>query len=230
MPALPDFSLLDYLAVGWFFTAWIGYTLAADNRRWAPHSMTAVMVGYRRRWMTQMLARENRMLDANILGNLLNGAAFFASTALLATGGLFALLGATDKAIAVLADLPLAVETSRSVWELKVLLMITVLVFGFFKFAWAFRLFNNCSVLIGAAPASVEDAPDGPDIAERAARINALAARHFNRGLRAYYFALAALGWFVHPGLFMVATAWVVYVVFRRDFRSRSLRIVRDPL
>jgi uncharacterized membrane protein len=209
---------------------WVGYGLVADSKPWRDRSMNAVMSDYRRRWMLQMLERENRMLDVNILGNLLNGAAFFASTAILAVGGLFALLGATDKAIEILSDLPLAVETPRSVWEMKVLLLITILVFAFFKFAWAFRLFNNCSVLIGATPAATSEDPDGKDVAERAARINALASRHFNRGLRAYYFTMAGLAWFVHPALFMVAATWVIYVLFRRDFRSRSLGIVRDPL
>jgi uncharacterized membrane protein len=209
---------------------WVGYGLVADSKPWRDRSMNAVMSDYRRRWMLQMLERENRMLDVNILGNLLNGAAFFASTAILAVGGLFALLGATDKAIEILSDLPLAVETPRSVWEMKVLLLITILVFAFFKFAWAFRLFNNCSVLIGATPAATSEDPDGKDVAERAARINALASRHFNRGLRAYYFTMAGLAWFVHPALFMAAATWVIYVLFRRDFRSRSLRIARDPL
>ncbi len=209
---------------------WVGYGLVADNRRWRDRSMNAVMSGYRRRWMLQMLERENRMLDANILGNLLNGAAFFASTSILAVGGLFAHLGATDKAIEILSDLPLAVETPRSVWEMKVLLLITILVFAFFKFAWAFRLLNNCSVLIGAAPAATSGDPEGKDVAERAARINGLASRHFNHGLRAYYFTMSGLAWFVHPAFFMVAATWVIFVLYRRDFRSRSLRIVRDPI
>ena len=64
-------------------------------------------------------------------------------------------------------------------------------------------------------------------LAERAARINGLAGRHQNQGLRAFYFALAALAWFVHPVAFIIATMWVVAVLHRRDFRSRSQRIVR---
>lgn len=192
--------------------------------------MAAVMADHRRRWMSAMIERDNRMLDVNILGNLLNGAAFFASTSILAVGGLFALLGATEEAIAILADLPIAVVTTRSAWQVKVLLLITVLIFAFFKFAWAFRLFNYCSVLIGATPNAGSDTREAEVMAERAARISTLAARHSNGGLRAYYFAIAGLGWFVHPIAFMAAAVWVVYVIYRRDFRSRSLRGLRDPL
>ena len=52
-------------------------------------------------------------------------------------------------------------------------------------------------------------------------------ARDFNRGLRAYFFALAALAWFVHPLLFMVANVYVLYVLHRREFRSKSLKALR---
>lgn len=221
---------MDYLALGWYFLCWIGYALAANHKRWRDRSMASVMAGYRLRWMFCMLGRDNRMLDANILGNLLNGAAFFASTTILAVGGLFALLGASDKAVEILSDLPFATPTSSSAWQIKVLLLVAVLVYAFFKFAWTFRLYNYCSVLIGAAPAMGSDDPESETMARRATLMSTLAARHSNGGLRAYYFALAALGWFIHPLLFMAASIWVVYVMFRRDFRSRSLRSVRDPI
>jgi uncharacterized membrane protein len=224
---LPDFSPLDYAAIAWFVACWLGYTLAADKSRLSKKSMSSAMNGYRKRWMLEMLRRENRIVDIQIVGNLLNGAAFFASTTILAVGGLFALLGATEAAVGVLSDLPIAVSTSRLVFEIKVLFLITIFVHGFFKFAWAFRLFNFCSVLIGSAPVEWRDNPDSRGIAERAAAINDLAAGHFNRGLRAYFFSLATLGWFVHPLLFMAATAWVVRVLYRREFRSKSLKAIR---
>ena len=63
--------------------------------------------------------------------------------------------------------------------------------------------------------------------AERAATIIGLAAYHLNRGLRGYFFALAALAWFLHPVLFAVGSTWVVLVLYRREFRSRALRVIR---
>ena len=113
-------------------------------------------------------------------------------------------------------------------WELKVLVLAGILVIAFFKFAWAYRLFNNCSVLIGAAPIEAASDPEAEALAERAGKLNSLAARHFNRALRAYFFALATLSWFINPLIFMITVTLVVYVIFRRDFRSRSLMIVRQ--
>jgi uncharacterized membrane protein len=51
--------------------------------------------------------------------------------------------------------------------------------------------------------------------------------------MRAYYFGLAGLAWFVHPLLFVCASLWVVLVAWRREFRSTSLKIlgpVGEPL
>jgi uncharacterized membrane protein len=56
------------------------------------------------------------------------------------------------------------------------------------------------------------------------ARVVWLAIYNFNLGLRAYYFSLALLTWFVHPLVFVVASSWVVAVLYRREFRSRTLK------
>ncbi len=227
---MPDFTHLDYLAILWFASCWAGYSLFADHSRWRLESMTSVMNGYRRRWMLSMLRRENRVFDSSLLGNLLNGAAFFASTTIFAVGGLLAALGAADRAVSILAELPIAVATSRTVWELKVLMLVTILIYAFFKFAWTFRLYNYCSVIIGSVSPDVNPGQEAERLAERAARVANLAAQHFNRGVRAYFFALAALSWFIHPAVFIAAASWVLYVAYRRDFRSRSLKAVRDEI
>jgi uncharacterized membrane protein len=140
--------------------------------------------------------------------------------------GLIAVIGARDRAMAVLAELPFAVESSPVLWDLKVLLLIVVFVYAFFKFTWAFRHYNYCLVLVGCVPAPDRLTADSPRVAERLARIASSTARHFNRGIRAYYFGLAALSWFIDPWLFMLLSAWVVLVLYRREFRSRLLQML----
>jgi uncharacterized membrane protein len=221
-----DPAILDVIALLWFAGCWGLYAFLADRGKHAGRSMTGVMSAYRLRWMREMVRRENRVVDTTILGNQLNGAAFFASTAILLIGGLFALLGATDQAIAVFEHLPLIAPPSRALWEIKILLLIAIFGYAFFKFAWAFRLFNTCSVLVGATPVEAVEDADMERTVLRIARVNSLAAEHFNSGMRAYFFSLATLGWFLHAGVFLAATAWVVLVLYRREFRSRSLRAV----
>jgi uncharacterized membrane protein len=44
--------------------------------------------------------------------------------------------------------------------------------------------------------------------------------RHFNRGQRAFFFALGYLGWFLGPLPFAITTTGIVIVMYRRQFAS----------
>ena len=83
-------------------------------------------------------------------------------------------------------------------------------------------------MLIGAVPIAPVDEKSSGETSNRIARLLSLAASHSNNGLRGYFFALAALGWFLHPFVFMVASAFVVMVLYRREFRSRTVAILRE--
>ena len=115
-------------------------------------SLTSAMNAQRAAWMQVMARRELRMIDTGIMLGLQQGTAFFASSALLALGGCFALFGASDQVIGVLSDLTLGATPSRELFEVKVIGLILLLAHAFFKFGWSYRLFNYCSILIGAVP------------------------------------------------------------------------------
>src|SRR5687768_16446335 len=110
------------------------------------------MNAQRRVWMEQMLHRENRIVDANIMASLQNGTAFFASTSLISVGGVLALLQATDHVLTAFADLPFGLTMTRLAWELKVIGLAVIFVYAFFKFAWSYRIFNYAAILLGAVP------------------------------------------------------------------------------
>jgi uncharacterized membrane protein len=181
----------------------------------------------RQLWMRRMLARDNRIGDMQVVMILAQSNAFFASTALLIIGGCLAILGARDQAMTVLNEIPGVAATPLFVWEMKVLLLVVVFVFAFFKLTWSLRQFNYVAILIGAAPPPGEaESPDGLRYADTAAAVASHAAEHFNNALRTYYFGLAALSWFLQPYVFMALTALVVLVVYRREFQSQTLVIV----
>lgn len=174
-----------------------------------------------------MVYRDPKMPDTLIQNTLQYGVLFFASTSILLIGALMAGLGASDQAIELLGDLPFAVGTTRTVWEIKILLVTFIFTFAFFKFAWSYRLFNYVLIMIGAAPdvsvASHQpnaDAIDAGDYAMRVGRLHTLGARHFTTGLNSYFFALAACAWFLSPMLFIAATVWISVVLYRRAFWS----------
>ena len=122
-------------------------------------SLTQAMNAQREAWMRTMARRELRMIDTGIMNGLQQGTAFFASSSILAIGGCFALLGATEQVLSVLSDLPFVGQPARGVFETKVLGPVVLLAYSFFKFGWSYRLFNYCSILIGAVPLVRDEAP-----------------------------------------------------------------------
>ena len=220
-------TLPDLLAIAYFFAAWIVYSVVIEKTAAGRGSLNARVNSYRDNWMTELIGREVRMVDAQVTAALQNGTAFFASTTLLAIGGGLTLLRATDEAMSVLGTLPLGIRTSPALWELKCIGLIVIFVYAFFKFAWSYRLYNYVAIMLGATPfASEKDTPEAETHVLRTARLFTTAGRHFNRGQRAFFFALGYLGWFISPCLLMISSVVVAVLLWRRQFSSDSRRAV----
>ena len=220
---------LDALAFAVFILAWVGYHLAVERSRFAGVSLNARMNERRHAWMREMAGRENRIVDTQIMGSLQNGTAFFASTSLLAVGGVFAMLQSTDQVLELFVGLPFAAPASRAAWGLKVAGLAGVFAYAFFKFAWAYRLYNYAAILLGAVPRAGGGTAVLAASAE-AACMNVAAARHFSRGQRAFFFAVAYLGWFLGPWPFLGTTLAVLVAMWNRQFRSDAYRAVAGGL
>ncbi|KRP86113.1 DUF599 family protein [Bradyrhizobium pachyrhizi] len=213
----------DILAVGFFALEWLVYTITLEHTAYGRDSLSARMHVYREIWVRNLLNRDARMVDMQIMASLQNGTAFFASTSLIAIGGGLALLRATNDALAVLGALPVNLTPSPALWEVKCIGLILIFIYTFFKFAWAYRLFNYVAILFGAMPpADQRDTPEAEAHVIRTTRLFETAGRHFNRGQRAFFFALGYLGWFVSPWVLFVTTAAVVIVIWRRQFASNA--------
>jgi uncharacterized membrane protein len=212
---------VDMIAVGFFLLEWSVYAVTLEHTKYGRDSLSARMHIYREVWMRRMLERETRIIDTQIMGSLQNGTAFFASTSLLAVGGGLALLRSTSEALAVLGALPIDLTPSAALWEIKCVGLILIFIYAFFKFSWAYRLFNYVAILLGAMPpASERDTAEAEAHVMRTTLVFESAGRHFNRGQRSFFFALGYLGWFVSPWVLFVTTAMVVIVTWRRQFDS----------
>lgn len=225
MTSLADVSWADLLAPTLLVLAWLGY--AAWAERGQRRSLMVRMHEYRLAWMQRMARRENRIVDMQVVIILVQNISFLASASIFIIGGLVAIMGAREQAMQVMAMLPLAASSSAALWEAKVLLMIVIFVYAFFKFTWSLRQFNYVAIMIGAvAPPREADEPQAQDLIVRTAMTATRAADHFNRAMRANYFGLAGLAWFIHPWLLIVSTVLVVAVIWRREFHSHSLRLL----
>jgi uncharacterized membrane protein len=217
------FTLPDFLAFVWFIAVWTGYSLLIERTPRGRNGLNALMNLYRDEWMERLLARDMRMVDAQVTAALQNGTAFFASTSLIAIGGTLTLLRSTGQLLAVVAALPFGVAPSAELWEVKMMGLAIIFVYAFFKFAWSYRLYNYFAIMVGAAPPPAEkDSAEAQAFAHRAAELCADAGRHFNRGQRAFFFALGYLGWFLGPLPFAFTTAGIVLVMWRRQFASEA--------
>lgn len=215
------FSPLDFIALATILVGWgiMGWFIERDRPN-AP-STHALIAGYRHAWMKVMITREVRMVDANILTSLRQGASFFTSASMIAIGGGIAMLGQAERLQGVAADLSGDVAPIV-VWEAKILLVVLILANAFLKFVWSHRLFGYCAVVMAAVPEGDANDPEALKMARKAAKLNIYAARSFNRGIRTMYFALAGLAWIMGPVALILATAVTVSMLYRREFHSQS--------
>ena len=224
------FTVVDLVAVAFFVVSWIMHFWVINRSPLKVKTISHHMNLKRVDWMRAMMNREPRMFDALIQNGFQHGVLFFASTSILIVGALLAGLGATEEAIDMLIDLPFSSATTRTVWEIKLLLVTLIFVFSFFKFAWSYRQFNYVMILVGAAPerGALAKAEEDTYI-HQLATLHGLAALHFTTGLNAYFFALAVFAWFLNAWLFIVATVWVSLVMYRRAFGSKFVGYLINP-
>jgi uncharacterized membrane protein len=213
--SVADAAAVALIILGAVVTGWV-----IEHPPRGRASVSRLMADYRRDWMRQIPGRDGRIFDATILGSLRQGTAFFASTVLIAIGGVLALVGNTTP-LQGLAEEITQEAAPTLLWQVKLLVIAAFLAQAFLKFVWSHRIFGYCSVMMAAIPQDAAD-PQGPALAALAGELQVRAAINFNRGLRAVYFAIAALGWLLGPWALMITTAIVAATLLSREFASAS--------
>ena len=142
----------DWAAVAAFFVGWIGYAVFAKRRSTLQPSLLDTTNRIRRQWMLQSTYREVRVVDGVVIQNLSTSPSFFASTTILIIGGLLAVLGTTEKASELVREIPFAARTSVLVFDLKVILLLGIFVYAFFRFTWSMRQYTFGALLVGSLP------------------------------------------------------------------------------
>ena len=231
MKFLNIMPIADWLAMLLFFASWIGYAWYAERGHSGGDTLLARTNQYRRYWLLQASYRDPRMLDGIITQALSTTPAFFSSASIIVLGGLFALLGVTDRASELVNEMPFSQPSTVMLFDAKVLLLVGIFIYAFFRFSWSMRLHTFVALAIGSMP-SAESFEGGQFDRQahvlRASRLVGLAAEAFNSGLRAYYMSFAVIGWFFSPQAFIVATLLVVAVIYRREFQSDVLKVLTD--
>ncbi len=225
------FTLLDLLAVTLLLTANIGYSYVIRSKYLSSNNIIYALRAQRILWMQNMMERDNRFIDVIIVQGFMQTNGLFLTTSVVALGGMIAILGTANAAVNVVNNIPFVMHTTVPMFQIKLLLLVGLFILAFFKFVWAYRLANYATIAIGACPPNDSEQKELRRVQGRlSAKLTHLAAIHFYTGLRSYYFAIAALGWFIHPLVLVITTLWVVLVLYRREYLSRSSRAIHAAL
>lgn len=219
--------LIDAVAFLSFFSIWIGYSIFSRKRAKKHHCLSSILCTLRVEWMNAVVHKEQHIADAALIGNVERTVTFFASSTIFVLAGVLTVTASNDAFVRVLHELPFTTEQSHTLVLLKLAGLSMIMVYAFFKFTWAVRKFGFVSILLGMAPSISKAAVDEEAksrFSVNTAKIIDQAGHEYNYGLRAYYFALGYLCWFVSPWLLIVAAIIVTGILYRREYHSRVLR------
>lgn len=222
-------GLIDLIAVIWFLSLWVGYTLFAKKRAKVVSCLSFELRRKRNDWMQKMLTRDNKMADVGLISTLERNVTFFASSCLLILAGLLTAVASAEKLSVVLTNLIPWSQQSETEVQIKLIFLVFIYVFTFFQLTWSLRQYGFCGVLIGAAPDGRGMTSEEQALyANRAAKVIDQAGHSFNYGLRSIYFSLSALTWFIDAWLFMLVSVIVVVVMKQREFHSKVLKALQE--
>lgn len=183
-------------------------------------SLSVIMNLQRRRWVANAALRQSPF-DAILSGNIMGSVSFLASTAVLLILAIFAVFGQVPALMAALNSLSLSRVYSVFDVQLHLLVMLTMFVMAFFAFTLSLRQFNHFCIMLGAIDS---DSSTSPDEIDAISRMNALGARNFNSGIRAYYFSVATVAWFVSEWLPIATCLLTTLILAHREFFSSAHR------
>ncbi|MDB5539498.1 MAG: hypothetical protein JWQ89_1225 [Devosia sp.] len=200
---------------------WFGYNFGVPLLERKRPSLSMIMSMQRRRWVANAVTRDTPM-DAILAGNLMGSVSFLASTSVLLILAVFTAFGNLTALTDALATA--GIRASYASHDVQVHLFATLAVFvvSFFAFTLALRQFNHFCILIGAIDHSGHTSHDEVDAI---AQLNTLAARNFNNGIRAYYFAVPMVAWFASEWLAIAASIITVGFIIHREFFSSAHRV-----
>ncbi|WP_245863756.1 DUF599 family protein [Caulobacter mirabilis] len=228
MPSLPSMPPFDLVVFVFFVLCWLFYE-PLFKRLARGSLLNSDMTVIRGAWMGQMSSREIRLLDANLLGHALNSASFFASSNLLLIAAAAGALFGGESTFRSVSSLEVIKTSSRWLFEGQLALVMLVLSRGLLDFIWAIRQMNYSLAIMGATPEG-ENVDPGTQAAYAAAATRVLnpALSSFNRGVRGYYFALAAAAWLFGPIAFTAATLGAIVLLVWRQRHSPAAKAIRD--
>jgi uncharacterized membrane protein len=217
---------LDLLALVLFFVGVVAYGRFADH--YGQQFLNARMRDLRGRWMRRYLERDDRVIDSILTGHSINSIALFCSATLLIVVALLGVLTNVDEAYRVSITSTFVSHTTVELFQVKLIGLACVFIYGFYRFTWALLQYNYFLALIGSATFKEHLKHDRiVQVADQLSIVLNSAVTSFHSGFRTYYYALAWVGWFFHPLVFIAAICFVNFVLVYRQIASPSAGAIR---
>ena len=200
--------------------AYLAYNIIVPMVEQKRPSLSVIMNMQRRRWVANASRRESPF-DAILSGNIMGSVSLLASTSVLLVLAVCAMFGQLSTLMAALDSLSLQRTYSLLDVQLHLVVMLAMFVQAFFAFTLSLRQFNHFCIMLGALD---HDRVTSDEEIEAIARMNALGAKNFNSGIRAYYFSVSTVAWFVSEWLAVAACIITVLILAHREFFSSAHR------
>lgn len=200
---------------------WFAYNYGVPFLERRRPSLSVIMSMQRRRWVANAVTRETP-LDAILAGNIMGSVSFLASTSVLLVLAVFTAFGNLTALTDALEMAGIRATYATHDVQIHLFATLSIFVLSFFSFTLALRQFNHFCILIGAIEHSSHTSREEIDAI---AQLNTLAAKNFNNGIRAYYFAVPMVAWFANEWLAVAASLITVGFLIHREFFSSAHRV-----
>jgi uncharacterized membrane protein len=189
-------------------------------------TLQSVVILARSAWVKSVMAGGRDILAVQTLRNSIMGAVFMASTAVLLIIGVLTLSGQGDKLGATWHAWNSVGTTRPELWLAKLMMLLLDLLVAFFCFAVSIRYFNHVGYMVNVPAAMGYDSINPERVAAELNR----AGKCYGIGMRSYYLMVPLVMWLFGPHLMVVATAVVLYVLYRTDRMPKNLATSPQPV
>lgn len=191
------------------YQLYLGWRTRRDPASSALHGMHAA----RTAWVEVIMRERRDILSVQTLRNSTMTASFMASTAVLLIIGVLTLTAQADKLSGTWLMLNVLGHESASMWLLKLLFMLLDLLFAFFSFSLAMRLYHHMGYLLNVGPECELECTRPANVAAEFNR----AAIFYRHGMRAYFYIVPLLFWLFGTLWMVAATVLLIYFLYRLD-------------
>ena len=195
------------------YQAYLRYRLSKDPG----YTVQRINNQVRTAWVGEIMRRRDGVLAVQTLRNSMMAAVFLASTAVLLIIGVLTLSEQGDKLRTTWQALDVFGAPGSRLWLTKMLLLLIDLLFAFFSFAMAIRLFHHVGYMINAPQ---NEGLVAADPAHVSAHLNR-AGRFYSIGMRAYYYTVPLLLWLFGPHFMLAGTVALVVTLYYLDRTPR---------